>query len=127
MQVTAEQKAKLEQQGKAKTKRTRASKSLALTSTRTELTTALTSSQKALTEAQDGMDQFSEDFSDRLAEIVEDGITSAYQKSAEKIAEIELPDFFGSQEGDSMFKLSSYPTQNVLEGTSEALEVEVVI
>ena len=51
------------------------------------------------------MDQMGDEFADRAAEIIEQGIQNSYVKASDRIRAIELP-FFGLKGGGSYFALS---------------------
>jgi hypothetical protein len=127
-QLTKEQQAKLnEQQSKQQpqTPKPKASKALAITAGQQKLANTLQSSQAVLDDIADGMEGFSDEFSDRVAEIVEDGLTAAWQKTGEKIAAIEVPDFFGGNR-QSLFALRPTRTLSTLPPAEQTIEVPAI-
>lgn len=114
MQLTEEQKASIAASKKAgekgagakpkTTARSGKSKQSALSVVQTKTVDVLVTEQKALADLSAGMETFSDDFSDRFVEIVEDGLTAGWEKAGEKLAEIVAPDFFGG-ERESLFAL----------------------
>jgi hypothetical protein len=112
-------------QRQAKQSKPKASKALAITAGHQKLATTLQSSQVVLDEMSAGMEDFSEDFSDRVAEIVEDGLTAAWQKTGDKIAAIEVPDFFGGSR-QSLFALKPTRTLSTLPAAEQTVEVPAI-
>lgn len=108
-----------------KTPKPKPSKALAITAGQQKLANTLQSSQAVLDEVADGMEGYSEAFSDRMAEIVEDGLTAAWQKTGEKIAAIEVPDFFGDNR-QSLFALKPTRTLSTLPPAEQTIEVPAI-
>lgn len=63
------------------------------------------------------MDQMGDEFANRAAEIIEQGIHNSYVKAADRIRAIELP-FFGLTGGGSYFA-SSQNVRNLKSAVSE--------
>ena len=61
--------------------------------------------QHLLENLETNMDQMGDEFADRAAEIIEQGIQNSYVKAADRIRAIELP-FFGLKGGGSYFASS---------------------
>ena len=61
--------------------------------------------QHLLDNLETNMDQMGDEFADRAAEIIEQGIHNSYVKAADRIRAIELP-FFGLKGGGSYFASS---------------------
>jgi hypothetical protein len=83
------------------------------TSTRTVVQAALTTSAAHLQQLEEGMDLVSEQFADRAVAIVKSGIQNCYSKASERIAAIEVEDFFAVGEVASMFESIALPATNV--------------
>lgn len=83
------------------------------TSTRTVVQAALTSSAAHLQQLEEGMDLVADQFADRAVEIVKGGIQNCYVKASERIAAIEVEDFFELGEVGSMFGSMLLPSINV--------------
>jgi hypothetical protein len=83
------------------------------TSTRTVVQAALTSSAAHLQQLEEGMDLVADQFADRAVEIVKGGIQNCYVKASERIAEIEVEDFFELEEVGSMFGSMLLPSVTV--------------
>lgn len=83
------------------------------TSTRTVVQTALSSSAAHLQQLEEGMDLVSDQFADRAVAIGKDGIQNCYVKASERIAAIEVEDFFAVEEAASMFASLAMPTVTV--------------
>jgi hypothetical protein len=83
------------------------------TSTRTVVQAALTTSAAHLQQLEEGMELVSEQFADRAVAIVKGGIQNCYSKASERIAQIEVEDFFAVGEVASMFDSVTLPAANV--------------
>jgi hypothetical protein len=73
---------------------------------------ALATSAAHLSRLEVGMEQFGDEFADEAAAIVQQGLHDAYTKAGNRIAQVEVPDFLGGQQAESMFSLRSYRTGN---------------
>ena len=69
------------------------------------LTQPIAHQQHLLENLEINMDQMGDEFADRAAEIIEQGIHNSYVKAADRIRAIELP-FFGLKVGGSYFASS---------------------
>jgi hypothetical protein len=83
------------------------------TSTRTVVQAALTTSTAHLQQLEEGMELVSDQFADRAVAIVKSGIQTCYSKASERIAAIEVEDFFAVGEVGSMFESLALPATNV--------------
>jgi hypothetical protein len=83
------------------------------TSTRTVVQAALTTSAAHLQQLEEGMELVSDQFADRAVAIVKGGIQNCYSKASERIAAIEVEDFFAVGEVASMFESIALPAANV--------------
>jgi hypothetical protein len=90
------------------------------TSTRTVVQAALTTSAAHLQQLEEGMELVSEQFADRAVAIVKSGIQTCYSKASERIAAIEVEDFFAVGEVGSMFESIALPAVAVLPGRIDA-------
>ena len=68
----------------------------------TSLSRPIAHQQNLLDNLETNMDQMGDEFADRAAEIIEQGIQNSYVKAADRIRAIELP-FFGLKGGGSYF------------------------
>ena len=71
----------------------------------TSLSRPIAHQQHLLDNLETNMDQMGDEFADRAAEIIEQGIHNSYVKAADRIRAIELP-FFGLKGGGSYFASS---------------------
>ena len=80
-------------------------RSVAQIPSNTSLSRPIAHQQALLENLETSMDQMGEEFADRAAEIIEQGIQNSYVKAADRIRAIELP-FFGLKGGGSYFASS---------------------
>ena len=72
---------------------------------KTSLSRPIAHQQRLLENLETNMEEMGDEFADRAAEIIEQGIQNSYVKAADRIRAIELP-FFGLKGGGSYFASS---------------------